>query len=130
MKFLDKADNLKSNKSKERTRKFESLEYLNISATVKRRRDNNNLYKKKTERKLQKQPSSGVLRKKCSENMQQIYRRKPMSKFDFNKVAFNFIEIALLHGFSPANLLHIFRTTFPRNTTGWLLLKLVKKDNF
>ena len=36
---------------------------------------------------LQKQPSRGVLRKRCSENMQQIYRRTPMPKCDFNKVA-------------------------------------------
>ena len=36
--------------------------------------------------KRQKQPSRGVLRKKCSENMQQIDRRTPMSKCDFNKV--------------------------------------------
>ena len=31
-------------------------------------------------------------------------------------------RIALRHGCSPANLLHIFRTSFPRNTSGWLLL--------
>ena len=36
---------------------------------------------------LQKHPSRGVLRKRCSENMQPIYRRKPMPKSDFNKVA-------------------------------------------
>ena len=35
---------------------------------------------------LQKQPSRGVLRKRCSINMQQIYRRTPMPKCDFNKV--------------------------------------------
>ena len=29
----------------------------------------------------------GVLRKRCSENVQQIYRIKPMLKCDFNKVA-------------------------------------------
>ena len=34
----------------------------------------------------------------------------------------NFIEITLRHGFSPVNLLHIFRTPFPENTSGWLLL--------
>ena len=34
-----------------------------------------------------KQPSRGVLRKKYSENMQQIYRRTLMPKYDFNKVA-------------------------------------------
>ena len=30
----------------------------------------------------------------------------------------------VLHGCSPVNLLHIFRTPFPRNTSGWLLLIL------
>ena len=36
---------------------------------------------------FQKQPFEGVLKKRCSENMQQIYRRTPMLKCDFNKVA-------------------------------------------
>ena len=35
----------------------------------------------------QKQPSIGVIKKRCSENMQQIYRRTPTLKCDFNKVA-------------------------------------------
>ena len=34
-----------------------------------------------------KQPSSGVLRKRCSENMQYIYRRTPVLKCGFNKVS-------------------------------------------
>ena len=34
-----------------------------------------------------KQHSTCVLRKRCSENMQQIYKRLPMPKCDFNKVA-------------------------------------------
>ena len=38
-------------------------------------------------RKKQKQPHEGVLKKRCSESIQQIYRRTPMSKCDFNKVA-------------------------------------------
>ena len=66
----------------------------------------------------QKQPSRGVLRKSCSENMQQIYRRTPMPKCDFNKVALH----TLRHGCSPVNLLHIFRTPFSENTSGRLLL--------
>ena len=33
---------------------------------------------------MQKQPSRGVLRKRCSENMQWVYRRRPMLKCDFN----------------------------------------------
>ena len=35
---------------------------------------------------MQKQPSRGASRKRCSENMQQKYRRTPMPKYDFNKV--------------------------------------------
>ena len=65
---------------------------------------------------MQKQPSRGVLRKRCSENMQQIYRRTPMPKCDFNKVALklqsNCIKIVLRHEWSPVNLLHIFRNLF------------------
>ena len=36
---------------------------------------------------IRKQLSSGVLRKRCSENMQQTYWRTPMPKCNFNKVA-------------------------------------------
>ena len=43
------------------------------------------------------------------------------------KITSNFIEIALRHGVSPVNLLHIFRTPSPKNTSGRLLLKT---DNF
>ena len=34
----------------------------------------------------------------------------------------NFIEIALWQGSSLVNLLHIFRTPFPKDTSGWVLL--------
>ena len=37
------------------------------------------------------------------------------------KLQNNFVEISLRHGCSPVNLLHIFRVTSPRNTSGWLL---------
>ena len=66
-------------------------------------------------KKIHKQRSRGVFRKRCSENMQQIYRRTPMPKCDFNKVA--------KHGCSPVNLLHIFRAPFAKSTSGRLLLK-------
>ena len=39
---------------------------------------------------LQKQPSRGVFRKRCSENMQQTYRITP--KCDFNEVACNLLK--------------------------------------
>ena len=35
----------------------------------------------------------------------------------------NFTEITLCYGYSPVNLPHIFRTPFPRNTSGGLLLE-------
>ena len=37
--------------------------------------------------KIQKQPSRGVPRKRCPENMEQISRKTTMPKCDFNKVA-------------------------------------------
>ena len=36
---------------------------------------------------VQKQPSIGVLIKRCSENIPQIYRRTPIPKCDFNNVS-------------------------------------------
>ena len=42
------------------------------------------------------------------------------------KLQRNFTEIGLRHGCSPVRLLHILRTPFPRNTSGWLLLFIVK----
>ena len=69
--------------------------------------------------KPQKQPFRGVLTK-CAENMQQIYRRTLMPRCDFN-----FIKMTVRHGCSSANLLHIFRTSFPKNTSGGLLLRVL-----
>ena len=45
-----------------------------------------------------------------------------MLKFNFNKVAKQFIEITLRHGCSSVNLLHVFRIAFPKNTSGGLFL--------
>ena len=55
-------------------------------------------------------------------NMLEIYRRTPMSKWISIKLLCNFIEITLRHGCSPVNLQHIFRTPFPKNTSGRLPL--------
>ena len=54
---------------------------------LERKRYNIYCWYKETYTNIQKQPPRGVPRKKCSENMQQIYRRTPMPKCDFNKVA-------------------------------------------
>ena len=50
--------------------------YLNITYRCEKKGNNN-----------QRHPSLGVLIKRCSKNMQQIYRGTPMPKCDFNKVA-------------------------------------------
>ena len=44
------------------------------------------------------------------------------------KLLCNFIEITLRHGCSSVNLLHIFRTLFPKNASEWLLLKSELKN--
>ena len=41
-----------------------------------------------------------------------------MPKYDFNKIASDFIEITLRIECSPVNLQHIFRTPFPKNISG------------
>ena len=58
----------------------------------------------------QKQPTRGTLRKRCSGNMQQIYRRNPRRSV---------ISIKLLCNV----LLHIFGALFPKKTSGGLLLR-------
>ena len=77
-----------------------------------------------SKRLYQKQPSRCVLKKRCPENMQQRYRRTHMPKCVIN-VLCSFIEIILQHECSPLNLLHIFRTTFFKNSSGRLLLFFV-----
>ena len=58
---------------------------------------------------MQKQPSGGVLMKRCSENMQQIYRRAPMPKWDFNKVCF---AITLSHAITNHTFAWVFSCKF------------------
>ena len=45
------------------------------------------------------------------------------------KLLCNFIEIALRYGCYPVNLLHIFRTSFYKNTSGRLLLSTKENHN-
>ena len=40
------------------------------------------------------------------------------------KMLCNFIETTTRHEWSPVNLLHIFRTTSLKNTSGWLLMNI------
>ena len=68
----------------------------------------------------QKQPATCVLIKRCSGNMQQIYREHPCWSVISIKLLWNFIKITFQHGCFPVNLLHIFRITFTKNTSGQL----------
>ena len=62
-------------------------------------------------------PGKGVL-KICSKFTGEL----PCRSAIFIKILCNFIEITLPHGCPPLNLLHIFRTSFLKNTSGGLLL--------
>ena len=64
----------------------------------------------------QKQPPIDVLKKRCSENVQQIYRGTPMPKCDFKQLYSNHISAWVF----SCKFAAIFRTPFPRNTSGWL----------
>ena len=46
-------------------------------------------------------------------------------RFSNKRLLFNFIKNTLRRGCSPVNLLHVFRTTFSKNTSGWLFLKFL-----
>ena len=46
-----------------------------------------------------------------------------MPKYDSIKSQSKFIEITVRHGCSPVNLLHIFSTPFPKNTSGGQLMQ-------
>ena len=62
---------------------------------------------------IQKQPSRGVLRRKCSEDMQQNYRRTPMSKYDFNKVALQLYWNSTVTWVFSCKFAAYFQNTFP-----------------
>ena len=73
----------------------------------------------------QKKPSRDVLSKRCSESMEQIYRRAPIPRCDSIKFLCKLVEITLRHECSPVNLLHTFRTAFTKNTYAKLLLNKI-----
>ena len=69
----------------------------------------------------QKQPSRGVLKKEVLKIYSKFTREHPCRSAISVKFQSNFSEIALRHGRSPINLLYIFRTPFPKNTSDGLL---------
>ena len=63
----------------------------------------------------------GVL-KICSKFIGEHPCRSVISK----RLQSNFVEVTLRHGCSPVNLLHIFRAPFLKNTSGRLLLEVLR----
>ena len=74
---------------------------------------------------LSEQSSEDVLKKRYSENLQQIFRRPPMPKLQHTvkEIAKQFYWNHSLVWVFFVNVLHIFRTPFPKNTFGGLLLR-------
>ena len=68
---------------------------------------------------LQQQPSKDVPRKKICNNFTGEHHFQSVISI---KLLCNFIEIALWHGWSRENLLHIFTAPFNKNNSGRLLL--------
>ena len=52
-----------------------------------------------------------------------------MPKSDLTKLISNFIEITLWHWCSLVNLMHIFRTPFPKNISGGVLLNFAMAEH-
>ena len=73
--------------------------------------------------------SRGIYRKRCPENILQVYRRTAMPKCGFNKVAKQLYWNHTRHGCSPVNLLHISRATFYKSIYGGLLVNWCCQQN-
>ena len=71
---------------------------------------------------IQKQPSRGILKKRFT-------GEHPCRSATSINLQCNFIEIALQHGCSPVNVLHIFKTPFLRNTSGRLPLHITSGND-
>ena len=71
----------------------------------------------------QKQPSRAVLGKGVLKICSKFTGENPCRSVISIKLQSNVTEITLRHGCSPVNLLHFFRTSFPKNASKGLLLK-------
>ena len=75
----------------------------------------------------QKRPPEVFLQKGVLKICSKFTGEHPWSSVILIKLLRSFIEITLRHGCSPANLLHIFRTPFYKNTSGGLLFVYVSE---
>ena len=74
---------------------------------------------------IQKQPCSDVLKKRCSKNMQQIYRRTHMPNSNFNNVAVQLYWSCTLAWVVSCKFAAYFQNTFTKNISGGLVLAIV-----
>ena len=79
--------------------------------------------------KKQKHSSRDVLRKRCSENMQHIYRRTPLPKCHFNEVALQLSWNQTSAFVFSCKYAAYFQYIFSKNTNWGLLLKKVCSKN-
>ena len=70
---------------------------------------------------IQKQPFTGVLRNRFSENMQQIYRRTFMSKCDFSKIAKPLWRAAFIYLQEYTSKTHLSRKKLKRKWISYLV---------
>ena len=73
---------------------------------------------------IQKQPSRSVLRKMCSKNKEQIFRRTRMSMRDFNKAALQLYWNHTSAWVFSYKFAAYFQNTFYKNASGELLLEI------
>ena len=71
---------------------------------------------------LRSSPSEVLLGKGILKICSKFKGERPCQSAISIELVCNFTKIALWHGCSPVNLLHIFRTPFPKNNFGGLLL--------
>ena len=77
-----------------------------------------------------KEPSRAVLKKRFLKICSNFKGENPCWSVISIKLLCNIIEITLQHGCSPLNLLHIFRTSFSKNTSGDCALSILKTFPF
>ena len=77
-------------------------------------------------RKIQKQSS----RKSVLKIYSKFTAEHPCQSVISIKLQSSFIDITLWHDCSPVYLLHFFRTAFPKNTSGCMLLKILPRGAF
>ena len=79
---------------------------------------------------VQEQPPRRVLKKRFSENMQQMYRRTPIPMCNFNKVALQLFWNHTLAWVFSCTFDSYFQNTFFKSPSGWLLLTVGIRLNY